>query len=99
VGGAALGFTNPWQKFLTCAITAPWLPPAESDLYWMIPAAPSALIPAYFLASWGIEYRVMQALVWREPCERKAPVLLRKSPLGTSTMFYGFRRKPYLQGF
>ena len=95
IGGSALGFTKPWEKFLACVITAPWLGPAESDLYWMIPAATLALLPAYFFASWKIECAVMQALVRRQPWESPAgpisepePVMVRRAVFAANIASY-----------
>jgi hypothetical protein len=64
-GGTAMGLDTPWRRFLAVTIQAPWLIPYKSDLYWMVPAATLALLPAYFLASWGIEYKAMQFLLRR----------------------------------
>ena len=64
-GGTAMGLSTPWQKFLAVTIQAPWLIPYESDLHWMVPAATLALLPAYFVASWLIEYGVILALLRR----------------------------------
>jgi hypothetical protein len=62
-GGMAYGLSTPWQRILSVTVQAPWLVPYESDLYWMVPAATLALLPAYFLASWGIEYAVIRMLL------------------------------------
>jgi len=66
---AKLQFDKPWEKFLACVIAAPWLAPVESDLYWMVPTAILALLPAYFIASWAIEYRLMRWLVERSQAD------------------------------
>jgi hypothetical protein len=62
---AKLQFDKPLEKFLTCVIAAPWLGPVESSLDWMVPTAILALMPAYFIASWAIEYGLMRWLVER----------------------------------
>lgn len=69
-GGMGFGLYTPWRKVLAVTVQAPWLVPYESDLYWMVPAAALALLPAYFLASWGIEYAVVTWLL-----ARSAPVI------------------------
>ena len=62
-GGTAFGLDTPWRKLFAVTVQAPWLIPYESELYWMVPAATLALLPAYFLASWGIEYAVVRKLL------------------------------------
>ena len=62
-GGTAFGLDTPWRKLLAVTVQAPWLIPYESELYWMVPAATLALLPAYFLASWGIEFAVVRKLL------------------------------------
>ena len=64
-----MGLDTPWRRFLAVTIQAPWLVPYESDLYWMVPAAALALLPAYFLASCIIEFKVMDVLL-RKPAPR-----------------------------
>jgi len=62
-GSASFGLSTVWQRILSVTVQAPWLIPYESDLYWMVPAATLALLPANFLASWGIEYAVIRMLL------------------------------------
>jgi len=62
-GGTAFGLDTPWRKLLAVTAQAPWLIPYESELYWMVPAATLALLPAYFLVSWGIEYAIVRKLL------------------------------------
>jgi tetratricopeptide (TPR) repeat protein len=55
-----------WGAALTALnviLTAPWLVPIESDLYWMIPTAALILCLPFFLASVWIEYRVARRMV------------------------------------
>ena len=66
-GGKAMGMATPWRKFFAVTIQAPWLVPYGSELYWLVPAAALALLPAYFLASWLMEYKIMQALLPKNP--------------------------------
>jgi len=81
-GGMAFGLDTPWRKVLAVTIQAPWLIPYESDLYWMVPAATLVLLPAYFLASWGIEYAVIRKLL-RVP----EPSIFEPKPLDNPARF------------
>lgn len=71
--GGGIAVSAPWQRLLSVTVYAPWLVPYESELYWMVPGATLALLPAYFLASWAIEYRVIQFLLRREASRRSEP--------------------------
>ncbi|MGA2154602.1 MAG: HEAT repeat domain-containing protein [Bryobacteraceae bacterium] len=61
----ALNCSAPLQQFVCVAISAAWLNPVESEFYWMIPTATLALLPACFLVSYFIEYRVTEFLIRR----------------------------------
>lgn len=43
-------------KFLFLLMTAPWLYPFRSDMYWMAPAAALLLLIPFFFASFWVEY-------------------------------------------
>jgi hypothetical protein len=75
-GGTAMGLDTPWRRFLAVTVQAPWLVPYSSELYWMVPSATLALLPAYFVASWAIEYKAMQLLFrrrWTTVLEQPQP--------------------------
>lgn len=76
-GGTAFGLDAPWRKLLAVTVQAPWLIPYESELYWMVPAATLALLPAYFFASWGIEFAVVRKLL-----EKPASKIFEGKPSG-----------------
>ena len=61
--GGGTGAHLPWsvQRILYVTFWAPWLPPAESDLYWMVPVATLSLMVPFCVASWLLESEVL----WR----------------------------------
>jgi hypothetical protein len=60
------GVNTLWEKVLLCAVHAPWLFGPDSEMYWMVPAATLILLPAFFFASWWIEYRIIRRVLAEE---------------------------------
>jgi tetratricopeptide (TPR) repeat protein len=57
----------PYQKVAFLVLTAPWLYPFESDMYWMLPTAALLLLVPFFFVSVWIEYTVARRFVGAEP--------------------------------
>ncbi len=58
-GGTALGMDTPIKMLTSVTLQAAWLVPYEDHLFWMIPAAATALLIPCFIASLGIECWVL----------------------------------------
>lgn len=56
-------------KILAVTVQAPWLPPYERELGWMIPTALIILLVPFFFASWTIEYHIEDWLLSSIPSE------------------------------
>jgi len=54
-GGQAFGLETTLGRVLAVTLQAPWLIPYDKDLYWMLPAALTFLLPFFGLASVFIE--------------------------------------------
>ena len=64
-GGHALGMSTPARMLAAVTLQAAWLVPYEDHLFWMIPAAATALLIPCFVASVIIERWVL-AWRWRD---------------------------------
>ena len=64
-GGSFTGYRTPWAAFQSIVLSAPWLPPDEDQLGWLIPAATLVLLVPYFFVSLAIE-RWMMVRRWPE---------------------------------
>jgi hypothetical protein len=50
----------PLLRLAAVLVQAPWLPPNEDELYWMIPAASLALLVPFYLVSVWVELRALR---------------------------------------
>lgn len=73
-GGGRYDLHTAFQAVITVTTQAPWFPPDNATLYWMIPtAAIILLVPSYFVSVW-IEGLVMRALLPEEKRNAIFPV-------------------------
>jgi hypothetical protein len=63
-GGRFTGYGSPWATFQSVVLSAPWLPPDDIQLRWLVPAATLVLLVPYFFVSLAVE-RWMMLMRWR----------------------------------
>ena len=59
-GGGMWNLEIPLLRLAAVLVQAPWLPPYEDELYWMIPAASLALLVPFYLVSVWVELRALR---------------------------------------
>ncbi len=68
-GGKPFNIDTAGGKILSVTLQAPWLPPYDKHLRWMVPSAGLFLLIPFFLVSWWSEYLVSKNMIKECPAK------------------------------